>query len=189
MARPVSLRRSLSLHARHNAFSMICEEQSPSKNKRQAPRSEQKSTKTERTREGACCVCTYIEALDFHDLDGRRRLLPPVVNVFVIVVVLVLGAPSKYTFRNRSSDDRRWCHHDGKTWRYRVLLQQLVLVLLLPLLLRAAPQQCVTLMPGHVRPRWRIAISIVHRFLIKNPQGGRERHNSAFVRPQTGQRG
>ncbi len=131
-------------------------------------------------------LCTYVEALDFHDINGRRRLLPPVVNV---VVVVALGAASESTFRNRSSDDRRWCHHDGKTWRYRVLLQQLVLVLvlLLPLVLRAAPQQCVTLMPGHVRPRWRIAISIVHRFLKKNAGGGRD--ELSFRPPQTGQKG
>ena len=71
-----------------------------------------------------------------------------------------------------------------------MLLQQLVLVLelvlLLPLLLRAAPQQCVTLIPGHVRPRWRIAISIVHRFLKKNRRG-RERRtqlSSATNRPK-----
>lgn len=40
-------------------------------------------------------LCTYVEALDFHDINGRRRLLPPVANV---VVVVVLGAASESTF-------------------------------------------------------------------------------------------
>ena len=33
--------------------------------------------------------------------------------------------------------------------------------------LRTTPPQCVTLEPGHERSRWRIVVTIVHRFLKK----------------------
>lgn len=45
------------------------------------------------------------------------------------------------------------------------MLLHLVMLLVMVRLLRAAPTQCVTLMPGHARPEWRVAVSIIYRFL------------------------
>lgn len=41
---------------------------------------------------------------------------------------------------------------------------RLVMLLATVRLLRAAPTQCVTLMPGYVWPEWRVVVSIIHRF-------------------------
>ena len=46
-----------------------------------------------------------------------------------------------------------------------VMVLVMVVMLVTVRLLRAAPTQCVTLMPGHVRSEWRVVVSIIHRLL------------------------
>jgi hypothetical protein len=124
--------------------------------------------RTKKKKRGEVLCSTYVETLDFHDVDSSCRLLTP--DDMVVPVIVAISAS---TFRGRN--DGRWWRLDphwrcdGKSSRQRVL--QLVLVLQVLVLLRAAPRQRETLTPGHVWPRWRIVISIVHRFLQHKTQG------------------
>ena len=45
------------------------------------------------------------------------------------------------------------------------MLHLVMMLLATVRLLRAAPTQCVTLVPGYVWPEWRVVVSIIHRFL------------------------
>lgn len=64
----------------------------------------------------------------------------------------------------------------------RLVMPLVMVVMLLTVrLLRAAPTQCVTLMPGHVRPERRVVVSIIHRLLKK-----KHKRELSFRPPQPG---